>query len=433
MKRLGFLVLCTLFLIACDSIPSDNLAPQVFGLDGVSVDISGSGSNVYVAGFPAGSQGLLLSKFDSVGKTLWSKNFLRSYSSIEMTTDKNGNSYVAGFDSQIGSSGGLFIRKFNTRGGALWETQFAPAYSDSSRTLESVYGITTDNAGNIYVLTNVITRGDLINFNYQVYFYVRKYNPSGVLTTTFISNQGGSNSATPSGRPFPYSLRIDAANNVYVFYDRRIDDEGLDASTGFKVLKFSPTGTQLWDRLVYSDVYQGTYRFQEGDFTLDSQSNIYVAINQFTCNFQGQSCGRLKVNLRKLDSNAGFLWSKEMYIANSSNTPASFSARNYSIGRAKVQTDLEDNVYLATRTYTFDSADVKNTFLLSIKYDKAGNRLWRSEFPAPANNVFVFSEVAVTEGVYLTGAVQPIDVSSPGFSYLLKLDKATGNRVFSKQ
>lgn len=428
MKRLGVLVLCVLFLVGCsNSTPAINLEPQVFGLEGVMIDISGSGSNVYAAGFPAGSQGLLLSKFDSVGQTFWSKTFLRSYSTFEMTTDKTGNSYVAGFDGQIGDRGGLFIRKFNSQGGALWETKFAPASSDK---LEAVRGITTDASGNIYVLTSVTTPGNLVDFNYQIYFYVRKYSPSGVLITTFISNQGGTNSVpAPTA---PTSLKVDATNNVYVLYSKGSDGTGINASTGIKMLKFSPTGTQLWDRLVYANLYQGTYRFQSGDFTLDSQSNIYIAINQFTCNIIGQSCGKLKVHLRKLNSNAGYLWTKEIYIANSSNTPASFSAKGYPIGKAKVQTDSEDNVYLATRTYTFDSANVKNTFLLSVKYDKAGNRLWRTELPAPSNNVFAFAEFAVTEGVYLTGAVEPTGELSPGFSYLLKLDKTTGSKVFLK-
>jgi hypothetical protein len=124
--------------------------------------------NVYTAGWTLGSLGgpnagsydAYLTKYDDQGNQLWVKQFGtpdddQAYS---LFIDGSDNIFVGGYTKGNlgGTNAGSFdawISKFNTDGDQIWTNQFGTSDRDE------LYGLTTDNAGNLYATG--VTQGSL--------------------------------------------------------------------------------------------------------------------------------------------------------------------------------------------------------------------------------------------------------------------------------
>ena len=140
-----------------------------------SIYVTGnSGSSLQ--GVNKGSGDVFIRKYNSKGKTLWTRQFGTSNYDIAyyVTTDINGDVYTTGHTS--GSLKGIsrgfrdaFIRKYSSKGKVLWTKQFGTSDNDMA------YSIVTDTNGNTYVAGD--TWGNLQDGKGFRDAFIRKYAP----------------------------------------------------------------------------------------------------------------------------------------------------------------------------------------------------------------------------------------------------------------
>jgi hypothetical protein len=152
---------------------------------GVSADELGS---VFVVGQtngtlagpapPSGTRAGFVSKYDSAGNQLWSRQFGPA-SSTGVSADGLGNVYVTGEGLGPGTTGGpgsAFVTKYGGNGDVLWTRQFAANAPNS--TAVSPQGITADKLGNVFVAG--ATYGNLGGpFQGNTDVFLRKYDAAG--------------------------------------------------------------------------------------------------------------------------------------------------------------------------------------------------------------------------------------------------------------
>jgi hypothetical protein len=179
---------------------------------GVSADSIG---NVYISGFTLGDLGgpnaggtdAFLSKFDSAGTLLWSRQLGTPLNEdrVKVSADSLGNVFISGYtlgdlgDSNAGIND-AFISKYDANGDLQWTRQLGTAQSDFSE------GVAADGLGNVYI--SGMTAGDLVGTNAGATdAFVTKYDGAGVLQWT---RQFGS----PRGE-WANAVSADGLGNVY--------------------------------------------------------------------------------------------------------------------------------------------------------------------------------------------------------------------------
>ncbi len=137
-----------------------------------------------------------------------------------------------------------------------WVQRFT---SDSTRN-EGVNDMFVDAQGNVYVTGSQRQT----NANVDIQAVTVKYNSQGV--QQWIQNYISPTNTGAFGR----AIHVDAGGNVYVTGESNIYSGGANKML---VIKYSPTGTQLWSYLFsYSSGYNGGY-----DIVTDLTGNVYVA------------------------------------------------------------------------------------------------------------------------------------------------------------
>lgn len=163
-----------------------------------------SKGNVYTAGWTlgdlggknAGSYDAWLAKYDSNGNQQWIKQFGTSQDdeAFRLTIDSNDRVFVTGYTSgnlggQNAGSFDAWVGRFDTDGNQVWVKQFGT--SD----FEQAYGITNDNAGNLYVTG--VTEGSLGARNTESFdSWLAKLDAN----SGNLENFSGSSSKTSSGQ-----------------------------------------------------------------------------------------------------------------------------------------------------------------------------------------------------------------------------------------
>ena len=172
--------------------------------------------NVYISGQASGSLGgpnagsvdVFLCKYDSEGNLLWTRQFgTTEYENNEaLSADGMGNVYISGttFGSLGGpnaGSGDVFVSKYDSEGNRLWTRQLGTTLGDGS------YAVSADGTGNVYISGG--TTGSLGGPSAgREDAFVSKYDSEGNLLWT---RQFGS-----SFEDEPHGMSIDGRGNVYV-------------------------------------------------------------------------------------------------------------------------------------------------------------------------------------------------------------------------
>jgi hypothetical protein len=415
MNRLIALVMCALLLASCakSSLPNEGSLESSTLINGFIADLASNTSGVYAVGSSTNSNtNIITTKRNSSGVSVWSQTVNKNVASQQdIAVDAVGNSYSLRFYRKTDVNGritetGLNILKYTNSGLLAWTLDFAKSKTvlDPQTGIfigeisEYPYDIKTDTSGNVYVLS---VYRDTSGFLTEKYF-VRKFDPTGKLLKTFAVNKSACLGASEDCT-FPVSLQLDKADNVYIL---SVFDSDHYKANDLSVIKFDATGKFLWQRTVYSILFNGILRVQNGDFTLDSQGNIFIAVTQSTCDSTEPSlriCGESKLFIRKLQNSTGHLWT--------------ISVDNKSGGVPLITTDAEDNIYIASPIYNLATNTSK---LLVAKYNSNGVKQWLKEIILQTTFVSLRG-LSVSDGVYVAGQ----DAVNPS-SFITKLDKTTG-------
>jgi len=213
---------------------------------GVAVDTTG---NIFISGRTSGSLGgsgaggndAFVSKYSTTGSLLWTRQQGTSGHDVSygVAVDTAGNVFISGKTegSLEGSNAGdedIFVSKFDTTGSLLWTRQLGTSSEDRS------YAVATDVAGNVFVSGE--TQGSLNGPNKGGYdIFVSKYDPSGNLLWT---RQLGS-----PWREESYAVATDTAGNVFIsgYTEGSIGGSNAGSWDAF-VSKYNTTGSLLWTR-----------------------------------------------------------------------------------------------------------------------------------------------------------------------------------------
>jgi hypothetical protein len=416
-KKLKLLAGCFLATLLSSAQPTFQWAKQmaVFGSDAPSSIVTDNAGNVYTTGYFQGTvdfdpgvgvfnmtaiagsqlQDIFISKLDPNGNLLWAKQIGGSGydNGISLTVDNMQNVYVVGnfdgtvdFDPNAGvqslissAAARHFVLKLDVTGSFVWVKQIGGI----------TWSITSDNTGAPYITGQFNITGDFdpgigtLNLTPAGFVdgFVLKLNTSGDLV--WVKQMGAS-----GGTCAPYSIAIDAANNIYttggffntVDFDPGIGISNLASTSGSQdifVSKIDVTGNFVWAKHFSSPIDEApssikvdntgnvliTGRFA---YTVDFDPNVGVAnLTALGTNYNSF--------ITKLDASGNLIWAKALLG----------SAYNKGIS---IQNDINSDVYVGgtfVGTADFDpgigtqnrtSFGIEDVFIL--KLDASGNFVW---------------------------------------------------------
>ncbi len=272
------------------------------------IDESG---NLYVAGKTTGNieknnfgkNDGFLSKIDSSGKVIWSRQFgTPEEEDVQWCAiDKTGNLYVTGFtngdlyDKNSGKED-FFIVKYSQNGQLLWSHQFGTDSTDIAK------GVYADSKGNVFITG--ITGGKLGEISYgKNDAFIMKLDKNG--NKIFI-NQFGT-----SGDDFCYSITSGRSSDILVCGTTWGDLGGKNK--GF-IDAFIGQFTENGELIKYNQF--GTDGFDIGMIaTMDNEQNIYVG-GTTSGNFGSSQTGEGDAYFLKLNGKGDIIWNSQFGTAN---------------------------------------------------------------------------------------------------------------------
>jgi outer membrane protein assembly factor BamB len=326
--------------------------------------------NVFVGGYTNGSldgnalmgtRDYFVTKYNSSGVKQWTRqlgqNGKETYSGL-VATDSSGNVFVGGNTNggldgtPLTGTADLFVTKYNAYGVKQWTQQLG----DSGKVTFG-WGVATDSSGNVFVggYTMGNLDGNTVAGNNDFYFFVTKYNSSGVTQWT---RQLGASGAITEG----YGVATDSNGNVFVggWTQGNLDGNVLTGNSDIFVTKYNSSGVKQWtQQLGASGASTESY-----NLATDSSGNVFVG---------GYTNGSLDGNalmgtsdyfVTKYNSSGVKQWTRQL------------GASGADTGGYGVATDSSGNVFVGG--YTMGNLD-GNTLLgtadfFVTKFDSAGTK-----------------------------------------------------------
>ncbi len=362
---------------------------------GVATDPAG---NVFISGATQGSIGApnagdfdpFLTKYDSSGTLLWSRQFGASSDdeSRALAVDSLGNAYIGGFTlggslaAPAAGSFDAFVAKYDPTGNQLWARQFGTSAGDS------ISGMTVDAAGNLYITGR--EHGNLAANNAgAVDVFVAKYDTLG--------NEIWTRQLGTGGNDLSQSIAVDATGNLYVagYTEGNLGGTNAGDYDSF-LLKYDSLGSLLWSRQL------GTSAFDfSSSVAVDPLGNPYVA-GGTSGNLSGTSSGASDITVAKYDSAGNLTWIAQLGTTRDDSG-------------ASIALDALGNAYVTGITGGSLAAPrfgVNDPFLL--KYDSLGNLLWKTQV-GPGPSAYTWGAALDQAGnAFIAGQILAVSVSSPG-------------------
>ncbi|MGV2831303.1 SBBP repeat-containing protein [Myxosarcina sp. GI1(2024)] len=276
-----------------------------------------------------------------------------------------------------------FMTRYN-KGTQQWTRQFG------TTSIENAYGIETDSAGNVYLLsrTNGSVAGDNTGIGNDV--VLSKYNRSGrQLWQTQFGSPGNDN-------PF-VNPKVDSSNNIVIAGYTNDDlgapnvDTEIPPSADAWIAKYDDRGNQLWIE---------QFGTNEGDETfgldIDSEDNIYTT---------GWTRGNLGAsnNLNSNGEETYDIWLAQ-YDSDGSQQWIEQIGTNTFDWSWDVATDPNDDLYITGWTLgDLGGSNAGSYDAWVAKYDSDGNQLWLDQFGTGGDDAAVDVEVDDLGNYYLTG------------------------------
>ncbi len=395
------------------------------------------GKGAYISG--GGNNATFISKMSTTGNHIWTKAISGSANvhGMGIAVDPWGNIYVAGvlwgatvFNLASGTislntngGGDFFVCKLDSAGNFLW------AKSIGGSGTENVYGIATDNLGNVYttgsfqdtVDFNPGTGSFKIGSNGSFDLYISKLDSSG--NFVWAKGFGGKKSEAGSG------ITVDRlSGNVYAtgsFQD--IVDFNPGSSTArftslgnddIFLLKLNASGNFLWARQI-----GGTGYDRGQSVAIDSMGNVYSAgrfqdivdFDPGTNTENLTSKGGDEIYISKFDSSGNYLWAKSMggtgadwgYFVATDRSGNAYATGHFS-GTADFNpgTGIADTFNLRAHSSSLD--------IFIVKLDARGNFKWAKGYGDGTLNRGYGITVDEQGGIYSIGYFQGTVDFAPG-------------------
>lgn len=321
----------------------------------VAVDKTG---NVYVTGTSTkreSGEDITTIKYNSSGVQQWISFYNGPVSlndrGVSVTADDSGNVYVTGTSSGSGDIEDIVTIKYSSSGDSVWVRRF----NGEGDSVDIANAVTVDGSGNVCVSGSSIGKGTTYDYT------AIKYSPSGEQLWVERYNGPG------NGIDWVFSMTADSSGNVYLtggslgkrtFYD-------------YATIKYSPSGRMLWTARYDAEKYND----EAAAIAVDGSGNVYVtgsSISDF--GFLQKMLGRDFATI-KYSPDGRLKWVKRYNSReNKQDLPKSLAV------------DDSDNVYVAGLSGLSIVGDPILSDLVIIKYNKAGDEIWKTEYSVSENS-----------------------------------------------
>jgi uncharacterized delta-60 repeat protein len=407
--------------------------------------------NVYVTGAGTGEGtgfDYVTIKYDKNGNTKWVRRYNGPGNDFDrpaaLAVDDNGNVYITGGSTGIGTGLDYTTIKYDDDGHLKWVKQ----YNGPLNSLDRANALALDGKGNVYVTGFISTLSDEEGNLSDI--VTIKYNTSGRQQWATVSDGRARDEAN--------ALVLDAAGNVYITGLSRTVE--LDPDHDFVTIKYNTAGVQQWLQLFISPGYE-----QAGganDLVLDEAGNVYVTgglsvkneldyatlkynnngVLQWAVTHDGIANYRDNANAIGIDHNGNIYITGQSeydyYTIKYNLNGVQKKALRYDgpgdrlpggIDMANaLAVDREGHVHV-TGGITRNNVDVDFT---TYKYDNDGDREWKKTFNGPGNDADEAKAIVLDSkgNVYITGRSEG---SGTGDDFVtIKYDR-DGNKKWSER
>ena len=388
---------------------------------GVATDATG---NVFITGWTygdldgtnAGGGDAFLSKYDTLGNPVWTRQLGTSSldASWAAATDANGNILISGeTNGSIGgqSSAGsvdAFVRKYDASGNTLWTRQLGTSSTDLSAS------VATDASGNVFISgytfgslggQSSVGGGDA---------FVSKYDALG---NPLWTRQFGTSDYDVS-----LGVAADTDGNVFITGFTEGDLYGPnagDAGTYDAFLsKYDTLGNPVWTRQLGTSSLDASWAA-----ATDANGNILIS-GETNGSIGGQSsAGSVDAFVRKYDASGNTLWTRQL---GTSSTDLS----------ASVATDASGNVFISGYTLgDLDGTNAGGVDAFLSKYDTSGSLLWTRQLGTSSSDASWGVATDTAGNVFINGSTDGDLYGSNaggGDAFLSKYD-TLGNLLWTHQ
>jgi hypothetical protein len=301
-----------------------------------------------------------------------------SDSAYGVSFDNAGNIFFTGLNYGTGSNAAnydAFLGKYNSNGNLMWSRQLGtPAY-DAGR------GVSVDAQGNAFITGE--TYGSLGGPNLDGWdAYLSKYSADGNILWT---RQFGASTWDES-----LATAVDGDGNVVIggFTEGGLGDQLWGGRDAF-LAKYDTNGNRLWIRQI------GTPQYDDGlGVATDKLGNTYITGSTEGA-MGGPNAGSIDAFVSKFDQNGVQLWTRQ------------FGGSDWDIGEGVV-VDASGNVIVGGQTRSSlgrpHTAGDDDGFL--TKFDASGNQIWLKQFGTSAFDAVHSVAADSVGGLYVTGSTQ---------------------------
>src|SRR5688572_760606 len=403
----------------------------------VAIDPSG---NVYVAcGFntatifvgsimltnaAAGSDDILIVKYDASGNMLWAKSAGGNSTDLPMgiATDVYGNVYITGyfkspnisFGSTILTNAGnneFYIVKYDAAGNSQWAKRAGGILRDEGR------AITTDASGNVYVTGMFFS--STINFGSTTLINTNNTGSGDAFTVKYdiTGNVVWAKSSGGNAEEGPEAICVDANGNVFItgYFNSNPANFGAisllkaGSITDMFIVKYDALGNVLWAKNSL-----GSHNSAQGSgIVIDVSGNICVAGGFIgSVNFGATfltTAGGTDIFLVKFDATGNEIWAKSSGASNHESA-------------SDLSSDANGNLYI-TGSFLSSSISFGSSVLLNASsssdffvacYNSTGDAIWGKNAGGNLADVGYSIVTGFSGKVYITGGFASSSITFGG-------------------